>query len=176
MTTDLHERWDAVVVGAGPAGSTTAGQIARRGFRPLILEEHNQVGTPLHCSGLVSSRTIDVGQIDRSIIVNEIKGAIVHTASGKSLVLGGDKTRAYVLDRIALDRHLTMRAVSSGAKLTMDTRLIDIQRDGNCLHLLCRNHLGDVREITTNLIIGADSCRSAVTRWIGLPLLKALPV
>lgn len=169
MTNDLHENWDAVVVGAGPAGSTTAGKIASHGFRTLLLEEHLQVGTPLHCSGLVSPRTIDAGQIDRSLIVNEVKGAIVHTSSGKSLVLGGDKTRAYALDRIALDRQLTARAVSSGAELNLDSRLIEIQRDNNSIRLLCRNHLGEMRTITTNLVIGADGCRSAVASWIGVP-------
>ena len=169
MTTDLHERWDAVVVGSGPAGSTTAGKIAAQGFHTLLLEEHKQVGTPLHCSGLVSPRTLDAGQIDRGLIVNEIKAAIVYTASGKSLVLGGDKTRAYVLDRVALDRELTTRAVSTGASLSLDSRLIDIQRDKDDIRLMCRNHLGEMRTVTTNLVIGADGSRSTVAKWMGVP-------
>ncbi len=174
MTTDSRETWDAVVVGAGPAGSTTAGKIAEHGFRTILLEEHKQVGTPLHCSGLVSPRTLDAGNIDRSLIVNEIKGAIVHTSSGKSLVLGGDKTRAYVLDRIALDRTLTTRAVSHGAELSLDSRLVDIRRDGDRLHLTTRNHLGEMRTITTSLVIGADGCRSVVANWIGIPTAKSV--
>ena len=51
--------YDAVVVGAGPAGSTTAAEIAQGGFRVLLLEEHAEIGIPLHCSGLVTPRTLD---------------------------------------------------------------------------------------------------------------------
>jgi len=35
--------YDAVVVGAGPAGSATARDIAREGFTVLVLEEHASV-------------------------------------------------------------------------------------------------------------------------------------
>src|SRR5262245_35379706 len=34
-----HEEWDAVVVGAGPAGSVTARELARRGLRVLLVDK-----------------------------------------------------------------------------------------------------------------------------------------
>ncbi len=40
----LPVEYDAAVVGAGPAGSTAARDLAAAGFRVLLLEEHAQVG------------------------------------------------------------------------------------------------------------------------------------
>ena len=49
---------DVAVVGAGPAGSRTARDLARAGLRVRLLEEHRRVGVPSHCSGLISPRTL----------------------------------------------------------------------------------------------------------------------
>ena len=54
----MNTDYDAIVVGAGPAGSATARDIAARGFRTLLIEEHGAVGEPLHCAGLVTPRTL----------------------------------------------------------------------------------------------------------------------
>lgn len=51
--------YDAVVVGAGPAGSATARDIALEGFKVLLIEEHAAVGGPSHCPGLVARRTLN---------------------------------------------------------------------------------------------------------------------
>jgi digeranylgeranylglycerophospholipid reductase len=47
------DRFDALIVGAGPAGSTVAYGLARAGHRVLVLEEHPRVGYPVQCAGLV---------------------------------------------------------------------------------------------------------------------------
>lgn len=40
----MSKIWDAVVVGAGPAGCTAAVQLAREGFRPLLIEKGSEIG------------------------------------------------------------------------------------------------------------------------------------
>ena len=42
--------YDIIVVGAGPAGSLTARTAAEHGANVLILEEHEQAGTPVYCA------------------------------------------------------------------------------------------------------------------------------
>ena len=44
-------RYDAAVVGAGPAGITCALGLAERGGRVLLLEQSDRVGGALHVSG-----------------------------------------------------------------------------------------------------------------------------
>ena len=67
---------DSLIVGAGPAGLLAAKEIASRGFSVKILEEHNRVGVPSHCAGLISVeglRRIGVEASSR-FVQNEIAG------------------------------------------------------------------------------------------------------
>ena len=43
--------YDAIVIGAGPAGCTAAKVAAERGLKVIILEQHKEVGVPQHCGG-----------------------------------------------------------------------------------------------------------------------------
>ncbi len=45
------KRYDVIIVGAGPAGSTTAYYInpARSGISVLLLESRRQIGLPIQC-------------------------------------------------------------------------------------------------------------------------------
>src|SRR3972149_11150155 len=91
---------DVAVVGAGPAGSRTARDIARQGFKVLLLEEHRRVGVPCHCSGLISPRTLALGEMGEGVVINRLQGAYIHTAGGQEVALGAEDVRAVAIDRI----------------------------------------------------------------------------
>ena len=99
----MRTLYDAVVVGAGPAGSATARDIARKGFKVLVLEEHATVGRPTHCSGLVTPRTLETAGVGHDIVLNRIVGARISVPSGKEVVVGGDRVHALVVDRAQFD-------------------------------------------------------------------------
>ena len=61
---------DVIVVGAGPAGSMSAIQLRNYGLTVLVLEEHSTIGKPLHCSGLVTPRTLESAGLDHSLAVS----------------------------------------------------------------------------------------------------------
>jgi digeranylgeranylglycerophospholipid reductase len=162
----VSRRYDAVVAGAGPAGAATARDIAARGFRVLLLEEHRSIGEPNHCSGLVTPRTLQLAGTDDSIVLNRIRGAVIASASGRSVTLNAGATQALVIDRIAFDRQLARQAQCAGAELRTGTRLVDMERtyDGLSLGL---EGAGRRERIETRLLIGADGVQSRVARWLG---------
>ena len=49
-----HQHWDVVIIGAGPAGGRVATHFAERGHSVLMLEEHEEIGRPFQCAGLVT--------------------------------------------------------------------------------------------------------------------------
>ncbi|MBI4313173.1 MAG: NAD(P)/FAD-dependent oxidoreductase [Chloroflexi bacterium] len=162
-----EQRYDAVVVGAGPAGSAAARGIARGGFRVLVLEEHAQIGVPLHCSGLVTPRTLVEAGVGEGMIVNAIVGAHVCVPSGRTLTIGNGKTRAYVIDRVGLDRALADSAQQAGAALMRGARLLDARREHGGVTLSIRRN-DALHTLRTRLLIGADGVHSRVAKALGL--------
>ena len=146
---------DVVVVGAGPAGSRTARNLARAGLHVRLLEEHRGVGVPSHCSGLISPRTLREAEIGEDAIIHRITGAFVHTSRGSEVALGGEKTRAVAIDRIHWDETLAEQAQVAGAELVR-ARLTNVARVNNHVRLHTQT---DGRDSAFTITV--RSCRSA---------------
>ena len=158
--------YDAVVAGAGPAGAATARDIAAAGFSVLLVEEHGAIGEPLHCSGLVTPRTLALAGAGDCLVRNELTGAFINLASGTRLAIGAEETTALAIDRVALDHALVAQAQERGAVLKTGMKLTDIERAHCHLSLQLKHHQGTVR-VETRLLIGADGAQSRVASWLG---------
>ena len=113
---------DVVVIGAGPAGSFTSQRLANRGHRVVLLEEHEAIGAPVHCTGLLGADAFDEFDLPRSLVLAETGTARFWSAGGRSVPLQSDRVNAVVIDRAALDQHLGDRAVAAGVELRLNTR------------------------------------------------------
>jgi len=126
-----------------------------------MLEEHAQVGLPAHCAGLVSPRAMKLVGASPNLVLNEIRGACIHSPTGKTLTIGGQKVYALVIDRVGLDRMLAQEARELGATLFLGTRLSGIRRVNGMLGLMTQRD-GRVSRIDTHLVVGADGTHSVV--------------
>jgi digeranylgeranylglycerophospholipid reductase len=155
-------KYDVIVIGSGPAGSKTAEQIAVRGFKVVLLEEHKAVGSPVHCAGLVTTRTLEHAQIRKEeIVLNEISGAIVHTPFGQQIILGGDKEYALVIDRQKFDLLLSNRAQDAGVDLLLETRVLSIEESDNGVSVRVMRK-GQEMTILSSLVVRADGSKSMI--------------
>ncbi len=158
------ESVDVLVVGAGPAGSTAAFELARRGHSVRMLEEHPEVGEPVQCAGLVSHRVFDLGG-DPSVVRRPVRGATVFGPSMNSVRFAADAPRAFVIDRAALDRRLAERAVGAGATLATGEKFDGLEgaRNGSVTARVVSSD-GRRSEVSARLVVGADGVASAVAR------------
>ena len=50
----MIREFDVVVIGAGPVGGYLSRRFNEHGNSVLMIEEHNQIGRPFQCAGLVN--------------------------------------------------------------------------------------------------------------------------
>ncbi len=190
----MNLNYDVSIVGGGPTGLVAAKEIAKEGYSVCIIEEHQEVGYPVQCSGLFSVSGLDaLGlKLDGSLISNTIKGGRFFSPRGKELFAYSDVERAYVVERKLFDKYLAREAARSGVQIHLKTRMTGLKVDGNVSikvsglrlkgektnrsdesRLLgeLRLKAGDAKHdtITSKLLIGADGIKSKVAKLTGLP-------
>jgi digeranylgeranylglycerophospholipid reductase len=122
--------YDAVVVGAGPAGARTAEVLALRGLSVALVERNRQPGVPPHCTGIVSTECFERYPLPESLIINPVRSFVLRSPSGRGARVKRKKTQAFVLDRPAMDRLFVERAVAAGAELIDSTTVSDLTWTG----------------------------------------------
>jgi digeranylgeranylglycerophospholipid reductase len=109
------ETHDVIVVGAGPAGNYAAYCLARLGYDVLVLEEHQRVGEPVNCSGLIGAEAFERYDLPRRSILRAFDRARFISPGGCEAVVSAHRTVAYVVDRGEFDRSLAEQAQAAGA-------------------------------------------------------------
>jgi len=171
--------YDVVVVGAGPVGSIAARYAALNGAKVLLLEEHPSIGSPVGCTGLLSTSAVAECELKPSddFVFNSVRGAFVHAPDGQCLPIDGKQTKAYVVSRKNFDRKLAVMAVEEGVELSLRTRAVGLERVSAKVdsgreensHVKLRVLRGGRSEtICTSVVIGADGVKSRIGSYAGL--------
>ena len=172
--TTTHD-WDVVIVGAGPVGGHTANLLATRGHRVLLLEEHNEIGRPFQCAGLVTPNAMkQVGLYET--ILEEVDGALIHGPSGTLVPVGTEGTvRTYVVCRKLFDEAVVKQSMVSGATLWLKSKPISAEVHSYGVNLVISRD-GKETEISTKLLIGCDGAHSWTRRFFKMGRPKELMV
>jgi flavin-dependent dehydrogenase len=107
------ERFDILIIGAGPAGSFAAEQLARRGVR-VALFDGRPAGEPKACGGGVTSKALKAWPHLLDAVGRLIDDLEMYSPSGKRLRLKLAEPFA-IYSRLAFDAHLRERAREAGA-------------------------------------------------------------
>jgi len=120
--------YDAAIVGAGPAGLHAARRLAERGFRVTVLEEHDLVGDPVHCTGVLAREAFDEFGLSTRTILNELTTARFISPAGHEVVHRTRVVEAVVVDRALFDRRLADDAIQAGVDVVLGARVTSIRR------------------------------------------------
>ena len=178
------EAVDVAIVGAGPAGTTLAAHLARRGVQVLVLER--SPGWHWRAGGVFASPAA-VGELRRAglpettidAVTQPIPAMRLETAAGTTvrLTYGADTggPMAVGFDRSALDPALERLAVDAGATVhrgvTVHAVRLQGSQGGTPENVI---DLGD-RQVAARVVVGADGTHSVVARAAGVARPAALP-
>ncbi|MDI7274347.1 MAG: NAD(P)/FAD-dependent oxidoreductase [Anaerolineae bacterium] len=161
------DRQSAVVVGASTAGLYCAHLLARGGVRVLLVEQSERLGPPARTL-IVTSRVSDLLPCaPADATTNRTHTIQLHSPRRTMGVRLKDPD--LIMERGRLVVRLAEAAAAAGVEIRLGWRFVGMQRerDGLAVHLEdCAR--GNVRVVTTPVLVGADGVSSRVAEAAGL--------
>ncbi len=162
------DEYDVVVIGAGPAGSSTAYFAAKNGSRVLMIDQRKAIGEPVQCGEFIpSTKEMEriIPRVKDQAELFDIGDSLIKLRTNKIKFIS-PKDREYemdfegfTVDRRYFDKYLARKATDAGAELWTGTKFMSINKDVVTLNT------GEVRG---KVIVGADGFKSNVARSAGM--------
>ncbi len=175
----MTDRWDVVVVGAGPAGATTALLLARTGASVLLVDRA-RFPRDKACSEYLSPATTEILERLGGGILDAVEGAAHAKLYGMKVVApcgaamcgrfrGGPRPYSFALPRTTFDTILVAAAAREGAIVREGLTVESVVFDGNTVAgVFARSGNGKRETYRSRVVVGADGLRSVVARRLGL--------
>jgi len=163
-------KYDVVIVGAGPAGSTAAYVLSQKGYNVLLLDK-KQFPRKKLCGGCLSAKTLwflnrvfnEPGEsLTKNHIIDFKSFRFDVRYKTKVLVSPISPLAFHFVDRLVYDSFLLQKARKAGAEVSEGEKVTDIHADANNTGNELTLTTSRERLIKTKFIIGADGANSIV--------------
>jgi geranylgeranyl reductase family protein len=164
--------YDALVVGAGPAGSHLAYLLARAGRRVALLDKQRFPRDKV-CGGGVSRKSLALLDLDLAPVAQRwISGAFLTYENRAAVVRDLPAPAACTVLRSEFDHALVTRARQAGAEFFAETAFVDLRAHG--AGVVAQTSRG---EFSARRLFAADGVASAVrARAFGRRVVSYVPV
>jgi geranylgeranyl reductase family protein len=155
--------YDAIIAGAGPAGSTAARHLARTGAKVLLLDKA-KFPRDKPCGGGVTFRADEASGLDLSPVTErEIYGVRISSAMGRRFDRTSPRLLARMTQRSKLDHYLAQQAACAGADMRDGAAVTAIEIDGGTVRVRSNGDMYEAR-----VLIGADGVNGMSAKALDL--------
>ncbi len=155
--------YDVIVAGAGPAGATTAYELARRGFRVLLLDKERLPRYKV-CAGGVTLKTTQLLDFDLSpAYEEEISRGTCTYRGGSPITIDFGEPVGWTVMRDKFDQLIVRQAQRAGAEVLDSERVTGVEfLSGGVSVFTSRGRY------SCSILVGADGANGVVARQAGL--------
>jgi geranylgeranyl reductase family protein len=157
------ERFDAIVVGAGPAGSTAAFCLSRAGARVLLVDRE-RFPRDKPCGGGLTRRAVRQLPVPVDAVVEDVVDRVeIGFRYGKRFERSSKEPLILMTQRRRLDAHLAEQAAAVGADFRdgVKATALELEPDGVTVRF-------DGSAASAQVVIGADGVNGLTVRALGL--------
>ena len=156
--------YQVIVIGAGPAGATTARYAALGGCRVCLIDRRADVGEFVRCGEGVGLKgmSISIG-VKPQWIKSTIRQVKIVSSDGTTVTLR-NVAESYVLDREIMDRALVDDASLAGASTVLSTSIISVRMTDDSRYECVA---ADGRVFIGQCLVLADGVESRLARQLG---------
>lgn len=161
------DNFDVCIVGASIAGNYLCYLLSNTNLNIIVIEEHEKVGLPFQCAGIVSQKLNKLVNLQNEIVLNRVKVAKIVSPDGMYIKLLGNE-QPYIIDRTALDllyydkvRDIENFQIYLGEKFKSYKRI----KEKNQKLLLIQT---SNRTFKTKLLVGCDGPVSSIAKSLGV--------
>ena len=163
---------DIIVVGGGAVGSFTALKLAKIGAKVTVFEEHETIGSPSHCAGHLSIRSLrNLGlyPLPGKIVENTYSQANFYSPSGFKFSVHLAKPVTCSVNREAFDRLIADKAEAAGAYFSLNSRVQSLLLENGIVKGV-KVKQGDKAEepFPAKIVVDAEGISSRLLRQTGL--------
>ena len=163
-----QQKFDIIVVGGGPAGTTAARYAAQEGLSVLLLEKDRDIGVPVRCGEAVTDEGLRIfHEPQERWIKSTIKRLRLIPPSEKAIDLNLQQI-GYILDRRVFDYDLGEYASQAGAQIVTKAYVTGLIIKNDFVSGVTGIFMGQPFNVESKLVIAADGVESRVGRWAGL--------
>ena len=154
------ERYDAAVIGAGPAGSVTAIHLARGGARVLLVDKA-RFPRDKPCGGGLTLRAVRQLPVDPGPVVEHEVDRMAFRLAWRGHFERRGARGPFVLmtQRRRLDAYLAEQAAAAGATFRDGVKVTDVAEGSLKV---------DGEEVAARIVVGADGANGTTARSLGL--------
>lgn len=162
----MSPKYDVVVIGAGPAGCVLAYLTAQAGLSTLVLEEHEQAGLHVNCTGIIGIEAFRRLNLPTEPILSDLHSITFYGPSGGSFRYDPEEPLARVVSRQRFDQALADLAQGHGAQFRYQYHARLIRVDAQAVEL--RQGEEDPEPVSARVAVIATGFGSNLPLQVGL--------
>ena len=159
----IPQKTEVLVIGAGPAGSTLAYELARSGVDVLLLDKA-KFPRGKTCAGGINTRTLRLLPFDFGPVVERVISGIAFTRNLEEPFLRRHPEVLMVtVRRECFDNFLAMKAQQAGAQFFDQNQFLSLKEENDAVQVETSSGT-----CWAKFVLGADGAQSAVAKSLGL--------